>query len=65
MIKVENFTLNDILKIGSFCEASLEIMVELWKKEYRKQKEKESIHMSTLKTQDRKVRSPDFHNHYL
>jgi hypothetical protein len=46
MLKVEHFTLKDIVQIGSFCEVSLEIMLELWIKEYRKQREKEPVRPS-------------------
>jgi hypothetical protein len=39
MKRVEKFTLEDIVLIGTFCDMSLDIMTELWKEEFRRQKE--------------------------
>jgi hypothetical protein len=39
MKRVEKFTLEDIALIGSFCDMNLDMMTELWKEEYRRQKE--------------------------
>jgi len=39
MRRVEKFTLEDIALIGTFCDMNLDIMTELWKEEYRRQKE--------------------------
>jgi len=37
--KVETFTLEHIDRIASLCDLDLDVMMELWRKEYRQQKE--------------------------
>ncbi|OJW58319.1 MAG: hypothetical protein BGO55_23775 [Sphingobacteriales bacterium 50-39] len=37
--RVETLTLEEIVKIASKCHFSLEVVMDLWRKEYEKQKE--------------------------
>jgi len=38
MSNVENFVIRDVILIGSFCELNVDVVLELWKKEYLSQK---------------------------
>jgi len=46
--KVETFTLEHIERIAFLCDMDLDVMMDLWRKEYRLQKEKRKARVPAL-----------------
>ena len=44
--KIEAFTLEHIDRIAFLCDMDLDVMIQLWRKEYRKQKEVRKLNMT-------------------